>query len=210
MFIIFIIIGLFFILSKRDALRVSIVMIALLCVVISPWVARNYLIFNKFVPLATMGGWTFWEGNNPQNLTGGPCGYFPDTSGMDEVQRDKYLKIETIKVIKENPERFIRLCWSKFKRFWNIKLNTDDPRYASFRNNLVSIFSFGPILLLFIPGLIISFWNRKNLIFLYFLILYDMLINLAFVSSLRYRLPIEPYLIIFASYSLSILFKGKK
>lgn len=213
LFIIFIIIGLFAILKKRDALRVSFIMFLLLCVILSPWVARNYLIFNKFVPLSTMGGYTFYEGNAPENLTGGPFGgkfFLKIPEGLDEVEIDEYYRNETIRVIKENPERFIKLCWSKFKRFWNIKLNTDDPRYASLRNNLISIFSFGPILLLFIPGLIISFWNRKNLVFLYLIILYVMLINLTFVSSLRYRLPIEPYLIIFASYSLSVLFKKEK
>jgi len=75
---------------------------------------------------------------------------------------------------------------------------------------LLSIFSFGPILVLSISGFVLSFWNRKNLIFIYFLILYVMLTNLVFVSSLRYRLPIEPYLIVFAGYSISMFFRRKR
>ena len=209
-FLIFLLIGFFILMKARDALGTFVVVFALVCAVLSPWAARNYMIFNTFVPLSTIGGWTFWEGNNPQNTTGGPCHYFPDTTGMDEVQRDKYLRNETLKVIREDPGRFAALCWSKFKRFWNIKLNTEDARYASSRNNLLSIFSFGPILVLSISGFVLSFWNRKNLIFIYFLILYVMLTNLVFVSSLRYRLPIEPYLIVFAGYSISMFFRRKR
>jgi len=212
-YFIFIIIGLFLLFSRVEALRASFIMFLLLCVVLSPWVARNYLIFNRFVPLSTMGGYTFYEGNAPENPTGGPFGgkfFLKVPPGLNEVEIDKYYRKETIRVIGENPKRFLGLCWSKFRRYWNVKLNTDDSRYASTRNNLISIFSFGPVLLLFISGLILSFWNRRNLIFIYFLILYNMLTNLIFVSSLRYRLPIEPYLIIFASYSLNTVFKGKK
>jgi len=209
-FLIFILVGLFVLMKARDALGTFVVVLALVCAVLSPWAARNYMAFGRFVPLSTMGGWTFWEGNNPRNTTGGPCSYFPDTTGMDEVQRDKYLRNETLKVIRQDPGRFALLCLSKFKRFWNIGLNTEDPRYFSKRNNMISMLSFGPVLLLFIPGLMLTYWNRKNLMFIYYLILYTMLVNLAFVSSLRYRLPIEPYLIIFASYTISSVYRGKK
>lgn len=208
-FIVFIIAGLFFTLRSKEAVLITATMVALMFAAMLPWTARNYLVFNKFVPLSTMGGWTFWEGNNPQNLTGGPSHYFPDTSGMDEVQRDKYLRTEALKVIKDDPGRFTKLCWSKFRRFWNFKLNTDDPRYASKRNDLISMFSYGPVLLLSITGLMLSFHNRKKLVFIYFLIAFVMLVNLAFVSSLRYRLPIEPYLIMFAGYTLASLGRRK-
>jgi len=205
------VIGTFFVTSPKKALKISLIITAMVVMVLSPWIARNYTKFNRFVPFSTTGSVTFWEGNNPQNFNGGPCHYFPNMTGMNEIERDTYLKKETMKVIKENPKRFFILSRLKFKRFWNIKLNTDDVRYASPRNNLISMFTFGPVLFLFIPGLLLSLGYRKNFVFIYGFIFCVMLINLIFVSSLRYRLPIEPYLIIFASYSLNLLFlKGQK
>jgi len=92
-------------------------------ITISPWVIRNYAVFNKFVPGTTMGGWVFWEGNNPRS-EGGPCRYFPEGIGeVEEIERDKLLFRMTADVIRENPARFAWLLQNKFKRFWNVVPN---------------------------------------------------------------------------------------
>lgn len=202
------VVGLFFFVPPKNALKNSLIILVIMFVILSPWITRNYMLFGKFVPLSTTGGWTFWEGNNPWNKTGGPCQPLPgvpEISNMNEVERDAFLKAKTVEEIKKDPKRIFRLSVKKFFRFWNIKLNTTDPNYSSPRNNILSILSFGPVLMLSIIGFISSFWNKKNLIFIYLLIFYIMSINLIFVSSIRYRLPIEPYLIIFASYAIYIL-----
>ncbi len=199
--------GTFVVLRKREALRKAIVMAAITGAILLPWTLRNYLVLHAFVPLTTMSGYTFYEGNNPHNATGGPGGAlpFPDTRGMGEVEKDRFLRHEAIRAIRNDPRRMPGLIWSKFKRLWNVKLNTDNPAYASRLTVLASMLSFTPLLVLFVIGLVLSWKRRRELIYLYLLILHTTAINLAFVSSLRYRLPLEPFMIIVASYAVAVV-----
>jgi|WetSurMetagenome_2_1015567.scaffolds.fasta_scaffold06988_4 4-amino-4-deoxy-L-arabinose transferase-like glycosyltransferase len=202
--------GTFAVLRWKDALRKAAVMAAIAGAILLPWTIRNYLVFHAFVPLTTMSGYTFYEGNSPYNSTGGPGGAlpFPDTRGMGEIEKDRFLRHEAIAAIRENPGRMAGLLWSKFKRLWNVRLNTDNPAYVSRLTVLASMISFTPVLVLFVAGLALSWKRRRELIYLYLLVLHTTAINLAFVSSLRYRLPLEPFMIVVASYAL-VLFAGR-
>ena len=71
-FFFFALAGMFIILRKREALRRAIVMTAITGAILFPWTLRNYRVFHEFVPLTTMSGYTFYEGNGPRNPTGGP------------------------------------------------------------------------------------------------------------------------------------------
>jgi 4-amino-4-deoxy-L-arabinose transferase-like glycosyltransferase len=201
--------GMFVVLPKREALKKAIVMTAIAGAILCPWMLRNHRVLHAWVPLTTMGGYTFYEGNNPHNSTGGPGGAlpFPDTRGMGEVEKDRFLRREAIREIRENPRRMTGLLWSKFKRLWNVRLNTDNPAYASRLTVLASMISFTPVLILFVIGLVVSWKLRRELIYLYLLVLHTTAINLAFVSSLRYRLPLEPFMIVVASYALVVVSK---
>jgi 4-amino-4-deoxy-L-arabinose transferase-like glycosyltransferase len=199
--------GMFVVMRKREALRRAVVMAAITGGILLPWTLRNYLVFHEFVPLTTMSGYTFYEGNSPHNTTGGPGGAlpFPDTRGMGEIEKDRFLRQEAIREIRENPRRMIPLMASKFKRLWNVRLNTDNPAYASRLTVLASMISFTPLLILFVIGLVLSWKRRGELVYLYLLILHTTAINLAFVSSLRYRLPLEPFMIIVGSYAVAVV-----
>lgn len=201
--------GMFAVMPARDAIRRSLATAIVACAVLAPWALRNYLVLGEFVPLTTMTGYTFYEGNSPHNPTGGPGGAlpFPDTRGMGEVEKDRFLRREAIAAIRANPGRMPGLWWSKFKRLWNVRLNTDNPAYASRLTVLASMLSFAPVLALFLAGLVLSWPLRRELIYVYLLALHTTAANLAFVSSLRYRLPLEPFMIVVASYALTVIAK---
>lgn len=163
---------------------------------LSPWVIRNYKIFGKFIPGTTMGGWVFWEGNNPESI-GGPCHYFPkNILQMEEIKRDKFLYRKTIEVIKDNPGRFLWLLKNKFIRFWNVVPNASQFQKPLYR--LLSIFSFGVLLPFFILGFLTTFKNKKA-IPMHLLIIFFTLFHMVFLASIRYRVAIEPFYIIFAA-----------
>lgn len=166
------------------------------CIVLSPWIIRNYKIFKKFIPGTTMGGWVFWEGNNPFS-DGGPCSYFPQNiHQIEEITRDKLLYKMTIEVIKKNPKRFLYLLKNKFKRFWNIVPNA--PEFEEkILYRIISISSFGILLPFFIIGFFVSFKNSKAN-FLHILIFIFTVFHMIYLASIRYRLPIEPFYIIFS------------
>ena len=108
-FFLFALAGTFVVLRKKEALRKTVIMAAITGALLLPWMLRNYLVFHAFVPLTTMSGYTFYEGNSPHNPTGGPGGAlpFPDTRGMSEIEKDRFLRHEAIRTIRENPRRMI-------------------------------------------------------------------------------------------------------
>ncbi|MCM8818097.1 MAG: glycosyltransferase family 39 protein [Candidatus Omnitrophica bacterium] len=167
---------------------------------LSPWIIRNYKIFHKFIPGTTMGGWVFWEGNNPYS-EGGPCSYFPENIHLiEETARDKILYKMAFKVIKENPDRFFHLLKNKFKRFWNIVPNAPEFEKKIFYR-FISVFSFGIMIPFFIIGFFISLKNKKAQFFHSLIILFT-IFHIIFLASIRYRLPIEPFYIILSVYGL--------
>ncbi|MCM8767770.1 MAG: glycosyltransferase family 39 protein [Candidatus Omnitrophica bacterium] len=186
------------------------------CLTLSPWIIRNYRIFHKFIPGTTMGGWVFWEGNNPYS-DGGPCPYFPEgILEIDEIERDKILYKMAFKTIKENPKRFFYLLKNKFKRFWNIVPNA--PEFEKkFLYRFISVFSFGIMMPFFIIGFFFSLKNKKAQ-FLHSLIILFTIFHIVFLASIRYRLPLEPFYIILSIYGFlelknltsSTYFKRKK
>ena len=194
-------ISIFLILSFRRSLKERIKKILILAIsfifVLSPWIIRNYKIFHKFIPGTTMGGWVFWEGNNPYS-EGGPCRYFPkNILKIDEIKRDRLLYQKTIQVIKENPKRFLWLLKNKFLRFWNVVPNAAE--FSTFLYRIISVLSFGILLPFFCIGFLISLKNKKAN-FMHFLIIFFTIFHMVFLSSIRYRVPIEPFYIIFAVY----------
>jgi 4-amino-4-deoxy-L-arabinose transferase-like glycosyltransferase len=164
---------------------------------ISPWVIRNYVVFNTFVPGTTMGGWVFWEGNNPYSV-GGPCRYFPENIGqVEEIKRDNVLFQKTIEVIKENPSRFVWLLQNKFKRFWNVVPNASEFTKPLYR--AISVMSFGIMMPFFVLGFLLSVRDRKAQ-YIHSLIVFFTIFHMIFLASIRYRIPLEPFYIILAVY----------
>lgn len=186
-------------------LRKIIFLITGFCLTLSPWIIRNYKIFHKFIPGTTMGGWVFWEGNNPYS-DGGPCSYFPENIlQIEETIRDKLLYRLTLKAIKENPERFKYLLKNKFKRFWNIVPNA--PEFErKFLYRLISVLTFGVMMPLFMIGFFISLKNRKAQYFHTLIILFT-IFHMVFLASIRYRIAIEPFYIILSAHGFCQLTK---
>jgi hypothetical protein len=104
--------------------------------VLSPWTIRNYLVFDRFIPISTNGGFNFWRGNNPittgspWTASGGPVWSTDeiwaeiepslDKQGdFDKISSDVHTR-EAIKWISENPSKFALLSLKKALIFWTI------------------------------------------------------------------------------------------
>jgi hypothetical protein len=86
----------------------------------------------------------------------------------------------------------------KFNRLWRPSPYAE--QYSNIRYILLSAASFGPILVLSILYLLLWGWaERRKILPILMFAGYLTAVHMVFVSSIRYRLPIEPFLIVLAS-----------
>ncbi len=198
---------LFFAIRKKTkyAIKIFISSSLVFILLMSPWWIRNYQIFNEFIPFTTSSGANLYLGNNPNNKLGGvDWGVDVERDIVDEISlikgesdRNKAYTKRALSYIENNPLVFVEHVWFKFKRFWNIAPNAKS--YSSGAHKWITIISFTPILFFSIISLYFnrSFFNKLTPI--YVLIVFFTILHVVVISSLRYRLPLEPFLIIISS-----------
>ncbi len=87
------------------SLASAVIMLTVMALLIAPWTLRNAQAFGRAVTISTNGGANLWMGNNPAS-SGGYMDLPPETKGMNEAERDRYLKDLAIAHIKERPDLF--------------------------------------------------------------------------------------------------------
>ena len=186
----------------RHLLVYALVYIALM----SPWWVHNYRAYGSFVRLNLASGFVFYSGNNPLNRTGGGiAGQDFDVKLFDgiadPVARDKAMWKAGVSFVSENPQRFAQLAYLKFLRFWRLWPYAQE--YASPLYVVASLISFFPILILTIIYLFMWGWRERTRIApMLAWGAYLTLIHMIMIGSLRYRLPLEPFMIILAAVAL--------
>lgn len=195
--------------------------------VISPVTLRNYVKAHDLVLISSQGGVNFYIGNNPrsdgiwanlpevgatwEDTYEGAYQYAQDFMGKklkaSEVSQFWFRK--SLEFIRKQPGNFLGLMFKKFLYFWDGKeLPNNKDLYFFIRfSNLLKIliwkkilfFPFGIIGPLSIMGMILSFKKTNKVIpLMIFVFVYMITVILFFVNS-RYRVPVIPFLIIFAS-----------
>jgi 4-amino-4-deoxy-L-arabinose transferase-like glycosyltransferase len=187
-----------------EAVHGWLLLFACVAVVMAPWTVRNRLVLGAFVPTTTQGGESLWEANNPR-ADGGPMmdqGIFPENlDKLPEVERDRALGRAARQFIVQNPGRFLALCGRKFLRFWNVLLN-----FAGYRTPVYNAISFVSTVTVYILALVglVTAWraNWRPALLCLLPVLYTAGLHLVFVGSVRYRVPVIPYLLCLAAVGL--------
>lgn len=193
--------------------------------VIAPWWLRNYEIYNEFVPLSTMGGFTLWEASGVNADGGANHGKvdFPqrwyhlraelkagryDNSGVHpEIAADFLLKRESLKLLSGDWRRTIGLSLKKIRKTWNPFLNWGGAgRWRSY----ILFCSYVPVLLL--AGFALWHYRRRwrEIGVLVLPLLYLFAVHAVFMGSVRYRLPAVACLMILAGAGLELLLRKLK
>ena len=178
------------------------------CVMMLPWWFNNYKVFGSFVRLAPNLGTVLYAGNNPLNTSGGGnMGVDYDPSAFatiaDPLARDRALRDAAIAYVWHDPVKFVKMAGLKFVRMW--RLWPVNEGYASLKVIAVSVLSFVPMLILAGVGL---FAARARVLRLSPVLLFAILltaINMVLVGTIRYRLPVEPFLLMLAGMGGSFL-----
>lgn len=190
----------------------SIVSVCML--ILAPWTVRNYLVFQRIILVKSMVGFNLWLGNNPY-ATGTfylPSGeemqkvippIYGQNKSISEVEQDDILLREALSFIKNNPTKFLKLCLLKLYYYWWYPPDKLLSPEAATLGRFMKI-PYGLLLLLSISGIYFAFSKIKDLSLVLLLCLSFSLIHAIFLTGHpRYRIPLEPYLILLASQAIS-------
>ena len=177
----------------------------------SPYLIRNFLIFEKIIIQAGL-GYNVWKANNPDSKVEG-SNFIDDNlqSKIDKIPKDKFYRInedkiflkEGIQNIKEKPKRYLVLYLKKIVSFLFIDLNSTEPHYYN-------PFHYIPVIFIGITSLLgIIFSNKKSRKLNYLILIFLLyVITFSFFAILpRYKLAIIPLQIIFTNILINYINK---
>lgn len=183
----------------------------ILVLTIVPWTYRNYQAFDELVLLNTNAGFAFFWGNHPIHgynfisiLPDDAPSYYelipPELLSLSEAQLDRALLQRAFGFIGENPVRYLILSFSRLKDYFKFWPSAE----SSLISNLSRLLSFGLFLPFMLYGLISSIRRpaSSKLMILYLFIVIYTGVHLLSWALIRYRLPVDVVLILFASVAI--------
>lgn len=191
---------------ERAELKTRIISAALVflavCTIISPWQIRNYLVFDRFFLIKSNFSRELFMGNYGSNASLTSERQYMAT--LDEGERSKLYQKKALDSILNNPEQLIRQICNRFFRYWTV-LPVHNYRGANtngIKEQIAGI-SYLIIIALGIVGLCLSSLRSREVQLLVVAILsLPVPYYLTWFTHFRYRFPVEPILIIFASFAM--------
>ena len=183
-------------------------------ITISPYLMRNYIIFEKII-IHSGFGYNLWKGNNPNSKVEGS--QFKNVifqNLIEEIPKDKFYRInedkiyikESIKNIKEDPKKYFFLYVKKALSYFFIDIESTRPNYYN-------PFHYIPNLLLAITSLIgIFLSDKKSSSFNYLILIlsFYLFVFPIFAIQPRYKIYIIPFQIIFTNIFINYLIKKRR
>jgi 4-amino-4-deoxy-L-arabinose transferase-like glycosyltransferase len=197
--------------SGKRNVRVLAVSALIIIILVVPFTIYNYLRFDRFVLLNSNAGYALFWSNHPiygtrfVPILSGEIGSYrelipPELLSLDEAALDQALLRQGIGFIVQDPARYVLLSISRippYFMFW--------PSSSSgLISNVARVTSFGIMLPFMLYGLFRSFVSRKiplimqPVFLLYMFILVYSAIHILTWTLVRYRLPVDAVLVIFA------------
>jgi len=199
-----------------EKIKTAGVILAFALLTMIPWSLRNCLYYGHFTLVST-GGLSFWLSNNPlsirletvpaQDIEGDywdqkfkhwPVSRLKEIEKLGRIEADKQFKREAWDFILSNPKNYLNLMRMRLFHFWRLW-----PKIAPKRNKLAAKCTSAWILPFGLLGIILSFkmYWRKTLILIFLFATFSF-VHMMFFSNIRYRVPLDPLIIVFASYTV--------
>lgn len=191
--------------------------IAIIAALLLPWSYRNTQAFGQFSTVSTNSGVVLWMGNNP-NSNGGYMSLPSEVKGMNEAERNRYLKDQAVAYIKERPLLFIQRSLVRILDTYNrqtIAIAWNEKglvrRYGSWILLPLKILNqlfWVPVLSLGIIGVLLL-WRQQGVIGIFSnpAVLswgYLTAVHAVIISNDRYHFPTVPAIAIFAAFTLNL------
>jgi 4-amino-4-deoxy-L-arabinose transferase-like glycosyltransferase len=207
LFLIFIAIDFYKPSSYKDVIKKFIVISFAFIIPMSIWTYRNYKVYHALIPVSTQTGYALYDCYFPKD--GKIFGVNVDDDNVryamslnSQVEASRYLTGKTFEFIKRHPFKILKMEILKVLYFWapfDWEVMGIEKGVFNFQYMFILPFSFFGIFLLM--------RRFSQYAPLYIPILYLFLMSLMFYGSPRFRMPIEPFLIIFFAAGIARFFK---
>jgi|CZKC01.1.fsa_nt_gi hypothetical protein len=188
----------------------ALIFMGIVCV---PWTVRNYVVFHRVIPFRSNFGLELWLGNNdkvPDTWAGElhPNDYAPERekyARLGEIEYMRQKQSEAIQFMESHPRDTLRFFWRRFADNW---MGTWEPiqdtwthmpfAYRAFFVSNISLSLLGLL------GLLLLYHEKNQYAFplATFPLIYPIVYYITH-SSLRYRHPIDPALVVMAVFALA-------
>jgi hypothetical protein len=182
--------------------------VALMIVVmgLAPWSLRNHRVLGGRCLQTSRLGISLYDGVGPQADGRSDLAYtrqIADVQGLDELDRNRWFLRNSLEHIRAEPGRILRLAGRKLLLTWNVVPNLEAHRSPI--EMLVSAAWMVPMLILGATGLLTPGPNRSTRALLLLPVAYFTLLHMLFVGSVRYRVPVMPYVEVLAAVGLLLV-----
>jgi 4-amino-4-deoxy-L-arabinose transferase-like glycosyltransferase len=182
-------------------------------IVLSPWAIRNYTTFHQVIFTRSNFWAEFYQGNYHRGDGLGtrffhPTGSFKEYAAykqLGEVGYDESRKKIALQFVRDNPKEFFATTMNRVSYFW-MGSTMDTQRGLIAWYWMPSMYRILSLLLL--PALVMLIWRKVYAwqVVVGVLVLYPLPYCLA-VADVRYRHPIEPLMLLLASYVVIATYK---
>ncbi len=174
---------------------------------LSIWTVRNYRVHKAFVLISTNSGLNLFVGNTPDS-NGRYRVRGPDQNEIADIEKitsepvkNKLYVDRTLRYIAGHPAMTAKLMVMKVAFFWS----PFDWCFLGDKGTYNYVYAF--ILPFSFFGICLLFRKWREYWLLYASILYFFAISLIYYVEPRYRIPAEPFLIIFAGYGIISMYR---
>lgn len=192
--------------NRKQAATLAILLLAGTVATLVPWNVRNYHRLGAVFPVTTQAGAALQMANGYHadyplsRLENGAAGWYDEpgsgvpVDGLSAFDADRKRRDVAWQFIRTHPAKFLEQSVRKLRVFW-----------AAYPHPVHRV-TWAGLALLSLAGVFLTRGNRRRLMPMYLLILQLALVHAVFVVLPRYRLAIEPFLIVFGAYALVWLF----
>ncbi len=177
--------------------------LAAIAITVLPFTIWNYQTWGQPMALQSQFGHVFWNGNHPEHHGDfHPYRVFEIPADVLALDNDALITNRLLELgienVKADPMHFAQLTVTRLREmfvFW--------PRESSSASaNALRVLSFGLLAPFCAAGFFLCLAQWRRLIVIYLFIASHVGIHAVTWAMVRYRVPIDPFLILFASYAL--------
>jgi hypothetical protein len=205
--------------SRRRWLVTTLLMAVGCAAMLLPWLARNYCVFHRFIPLRNNFWLEVWVGNDGYTLSQSDDAPHPSVS---ETSLDEYVRLGEIRFMQEkrrqaiafiagHPRFYAAMCLRRFLYMWTAFWNFDPSNLDVELHYPGNVFLTFGLTVLMLAGMWQTFRISPNatLPYLFVLTVYPFIFYLTH-PEIRYRHLIDPEIIILAALGARFLLLGPK